>query len=178
MEASADIIFAFRGSLQCFAQWNSPLYFLNLPHYIPLADRPSKKRKPLSGKPPDKDFLNSLYFFRMTTFLLQCDQSICNICNSAVSIFCNQEIIFLTDAADSRNVNSRFDRMNHSRLKGHFTAGTDIRLFMNIQSEVVSRTMWNMIACIFYYLHDDISELAHNHSRFQAVLTSIISFSD
>ena len=68
--------------------------------------------------------------------------------------------------------------MNHSRLKGHFTAGTDIRLFMNIQSEVVSRTMWNMIACIFYYLHDDISELAHNHSRFQAVLTSILCFSD
>ena len=126
-----------------------PYIFLNLLHYLPLADRPRRKRKPLSGKPPDKDFLNSLYFFRMTTFLLQCDQSICNICNSAVSIFCDQEIIFLTDSADSRNVNSRFDRMNHSRLKGHFTAGTDIRLFMNIQSEVVSRTMWNTSSTTF-----------------------------
>ena len=68
--------------------------------------------------------------------------------------------------------------MNHSRLKDHFTAGADIRLFMNIQSEVVSRTMWNMIACIFHYIHDDISELAHNHSRFQAVLSGILCFSD
>ena len=27
-------------------QWTSPLYFFNLPHYLPFADRPHKKENP------------------------------------------------------------------------------------------------------------------------------------